>query len=197
MFADTLDMVNSRMRLVEAEAQAQIARLDEVTENLEAALVQQRDEIDQLHKSWAAGVEDLKVLVSLVVDLRNKADISAIREVDQHIKMVWNHTVESLRTSKVIYARVCTLTKQRPKFKTLGVLKTCCIDVADQMRVMRLSFPNVDLIVPDDVIDDYRTIYIPAMGYLKSVVAAVCSAIRFPFRVSVIDLRSGKVLHRE
>jgi hypothetical protein len=79
-------------------------------------------------------------------------------------------------------------------WSTLGELRET---VADIMRAIRLTCPEVDLEVKEAAIEDYSTIRIPPLGYLKSVWAVFWNAVRHPFTETDINLYTGEVMARE
>jgi hypothetical protein len=114
------------------------------------------------------------------------------------VKKRWEFTQEALRNLQELEdncRRLAKITGTGPR--NISELREAREIVADFMRALRLTYPEFELEVADYAIEDYSTIHIPPMGYLKSAWAVLWSAVRHPFSETVINLQTGEVMARE
>jgi hypothetical protein len=107
----------------------------------------------------------------------------------------WDITQDALRNVQIVEDGCRRLMKiRRIGPRNISDLREVRSIIADFMRALRLTYPDLDFGLADFAIEDYSTIYVPPLGYLKSVWAIAWNAFRHPFSETVINLQTGEVM---
>lgn len=162
------------------------------------------DEFRSEAREWSELISDIEMTLHRCFD-EPKSDVR-----DEWVREMWRICQNVLRKS------ITHETRWRSKFYSMGiacaVLRTMKLyrdyrfrveawrvarrRIVDLMRTTRAVSEVEGLEVDSDLADEYRTVHIPAAGYIRSMLTLAWESIRHPMSECTIDLETGKVVAR-